>query len=395
MSGRQNILMVAFQNHHRSNGGMESATRIFEALASDFNWTLLTNRDSERSRRWSANGAIVEQFHFDEGVPRWRRGLQQAALFRLLLLRARAGKTDVIHANDIRAAHVAMSVAFLLRLPMIFTIRDTKAEGNRYSQAWHRVARNVFRAVTLSEEMGYIMSRDLGVSRDRLRTINSIVDLGSFAPVPDEQRAILRRTLDIGHEEIALGIVASVRAKKGQLGFLRYVMPAIGYKIPGVRLHLLGDFRPDQDDYARACLAAVEEFRLQKQVIFHGFAADIASWLRALDVVVVSSAYEGLARSMIESMACGVPVISFDVCSAREMLKQTGAGIVVSQGDHAGMAEAVVSLCHDTQKRRNMGVRGRSVAEARFREDRVATAWREVYGEALDSNPNRVAKCSK
>ena len=41
---------------------MESATQIFETLADDFRWTLLTNRETPRTERWRAGGARVVRF---------------------------------------------------------------------------------------------------------------------------------------------------------------------------------------------------------------------------------------------------------------------------------------------------------------------------------------------
>lgn len=63
------ILFAAYQTDRGSNGGMESATRIFEALAGEFRWTLMTNRETPRTERWRAGGARVVRFGFDENDP--------------------------------------------------------------------------------------------------------------------------------------------------------------------------------------------------------------------------------------------------------------------------------------------------------------------------------------
>jgi glycosyltransferase involved in cell wall biosynthesis len=86
---------------------------------------------------------------------------------------------------------------------------------------------------------------------------------------------------------------------------------------------------------------------------------------------------------MIEGMATGVPVVSFDVCSAAEMLTATGAGIVVPQGDHIGLAGALAELAQSPDRRAAMGGRGRAAAEQRFDPLAVAARYRQLYAEVL------------
>ena len=82
---------------------------------------------------------------------------------------------------------------------------------------------------------------------------------------------------------------------------------------------------------------------------------------------------------MIEAMACGTPVVSVDVCSAREMLEPTGAGIVVGLNDWSALAAELRKLCNDPDKRAKMGRAGRDAAVARFSTQRVADDWRDLY----------------
>ena len=82
---------------------------------------------------------------------------------------------------------------------------------------------------------------------------------------------------------------------------------------------------------------------------------------------------------MIESLACGTPVVSFDVCSAREVLEAHACGIVVPQGDHAGLAAALAALGRDPARRRALGERGARAARELFDPERMMAAYRELY----------------
>ncbi|EDM69918.1 putative transferase [Roseobacter sp. AzwK-3b] len=367
------ILFAAYQTDRGSNGGMESATHIFEALADDFRWTLLTNRETPRNARWRAGGARVLNFAFDEGAGRIARSAQLS----LAATRALALSANILHGNDIRGVQILLYAARLRRVPLALTLRDTKPESDRYSASWHRIAQRLDALITLSDDMAQRVGDRLPVPAARRHTINSIVDLDAFHPPDPNHRAASRACLGIGAEECAVGMVAGVFDKKRQLEVIRDVLPQLADL--HVRLHLVGDFKPHTESYAQVCADMVAALGLEDRVVFHGFRSDVADWMAALDIVLVASRREGLARCMIEAMACGTPVVSVDVCSAREMLESTGAGIVVGMDDWAGLAAALRDLSTDSKKRAAMGQRGREAALARFSTQRVAQSWHDLY----------------
>lgn len=367
------ILFAAYQTDRGSNGGMESATRIFEALADEFRWTLMTNRETPRTVRWRAGGAQVVRFAFDDDAGKIARGAQLG----LAAARALALRADILHGNDIRGVQALLPAARLWRAPLALTLRDTKPGDERYGAHWHRVARRLDALITLSDDMARRVGDRLPVPAARRHTINSIVDLDTFRPPDPDHRAALRARLGIGAGECAIGMIAGVFDKKRQLEVIRDVLPQLA-GLP-LRLHLVGDFQPETEPYARACADMVAEQGLEDRVVFHGFRSDVADWLAALDIALVASRREGLARCMIEAMACGTPVVSVDVCSAREMLEPTGAGIVVGPDDWAGLTAALRALCTDPDRCAAMGRAGREAALARFSTQRVAEGWRDLY----------------
>ncbi|WP_246156741.1 glycosyltransferase family 4 protein [Aquicoccus porphyridii] len=370
-------MFAAYQVERGSNGGMESATRIFEALADDFRWTLLTNRETPRTERWRAGGARVVQFGFEEEAGKFARGVQLSlAAARALTLRA-----DILHSNDIRGAQVLLPAAKLSNTPLALTLRGMKPEREHYGANWYRVFRRLDALITLSDDMAQQVDGRLPVPLERIHTISSIVDLDTFRPVKSADRAEVRAKLRLEDHEIAIGLIAGVFEIKRQLDVIREVLAHL--KDLPIRLHLVGDFKPTTDKYARACADMVESQGLGDRVVFHGFRRDVADWLVAVDVALVASRREGLARCMIEAMACGTPVVSVDVCSAREMLQETGAGIVVGLDDWPGLAIALRELCKDPDKRATMGRAGRDAAVTRFSTQKVADDWRDLYASLV------------
>jgi glycosyltransferase involved in cell wall biosynthesis len=125
---------------------------------------------------------------------------------------------------------------------------------------------------------------------------------------------------------------------------------------PGVRLRLVGE-GPDQ----AAIESQVRVLGLGDRVELAGFHRNPEADLRAADVVVIPSRYDGMALVLLEAMACGAAIVATRVagCEALE-----GAGVLIPVEDPGALAEAVDALLADPGRRRSLGQAARErVAE--------------------------------
>jgi glycosyltransferase involved in cell wall biosynthesis len=81
--------------------------------------------------------------------------------------------------------------------------------------------------------------------------------------------------------------------------------------------------------------------------------------LSQMDVVVSSSHYESFGRSLVEAMACGLPVFATAVGGVPEVVDHGGTGFLVPPRDPHVLAEAVARVLQDGDLRRDMGNKGR------------------------------------
>jgi glycosyltransferase involved in cell wall biosynthesis len=370
---------------------VESVTQVIERLEG-FRVTVVTQRETPVNDRWRRAGAGVEVWSlpYAMGSPLrgagWRDGRVARALSMAAtnlrfarLLRARGAR--VAHCNDISALMHAGFGARLAGARVIHNLRALKPEGERYGFRWRVAHRLAHVTAVLSEEMRRgLVERALppgGAGADRVRVIRTGLDGARLSPAAPAAREALRASLGIGAGEFAVGYLAVVNSRKGQLPLVRHTLPALREELPAARVYFVGGADPLEPGYAEECRRAAAA--CGDAARFVGFTPRVEDWYRALDAVVLASNSEGLARSMIESLACGTPVVSFDVCSAREVLEAHACGVVVPQGDYAGLAAALAALGRDPARRRALGERGARAARELFDPERMMAAYRALY----------------
>ncbi|MFF5446865.1 glycosyltransferase [Streptomyces sp. NPDC012888] len=206
------------------------------------------------------------------------------------------------------------------------------------------------------------------------------VDLEHFRPAgpdPAQDKAAARAGLDLpaafrGDGPLAV-CVGRLCQQKGQDVLLR-AWPEVLATVPGARLALVGD-GPDAERLRRAAPPGV---------LFPGAAADIRPWLRAADLVVLPSRWEGMALAPLEAMACGRPVLVSDVSGARESLPPgQGRLCLVPPEQPTPLAKALGELLADPDLLDRLGRQAQQHARTDFDVRRATDAVTGLYHELL------------
>ncbi len=185
--------------------------------------------------------------------------------------------------------------------------------------------------------------RRWGLAEERLHVMRNGVDLQRFRPVPREQA---REQLGLHGGPILL-CVGNLLTHKGQ-ALLIEAMPLLLARHPQATLQLIGE-GPDRQRLEH--LAA--QLGVAQQVRFVGTVpnTELLNWYSAADVSLLASEREGWANVLLESMACGTPVIATDVGGSAEVIGGSCAGRLLLQRSPAALAESIAALLADMPTR--------------------------------------------
>ena len=117
---------------------------------------------------------------------------------------------------------------------------------------------------------------------------------------------------------------------------------------PDARLLLVGDrLRSNIDganEYHTVVRKLIAELGISEQCTFLGNRDDVELVYPACDITVLSSLREGLPNALLESMACGIPVVTTDVSDNSYVVREGETGFLVAVGDEAKMAHRIQLL---------------------------------------------------
>ena len=270
-----------------------------------------------------------------------------------------------VHQYGFQAA-LAVALGKVLHRPVVLKLMNTGTDGIAAAMGsgvagyiLGYLHRRASACIAISDETREEAIR-FGVPPERIHLIPNGVVSREFHPASLEERNAARRALGLNCERLVL-YIGRLAPEKNPLGLLD-AWAAVDTKArEGALLALVGD-GPHRDKVQ----AKAQAPNLAGGVHLAGHCSNVATWYRAADLYVISSHNEGLSNSMIEALACGLPVISTRVSGSSILLESPTAGLVVDGGNVGNLAGALESLILDKSMRTRLGENARLTFETRF-----------------------------
>ena len=203
------------------------------------------------------------------------------------------------------------------------------------------------------------------------------MDVDRFRPGPDASAAAL-----------TIGYFGRIAPEKG-IHRLCDAYAALRGRgaIEGCRVELAGYLGPEHADYWRSIESGNAGRGLAGDIHYRGELEldDKVAFLQSLDLFVVPAEYDDpKGLSLIEAMACGVPVVAPRRGTYTELVERTGGGVLVEPEDAVGLEQALAALAADPERRAELGRRAAEGVRARYSTGEMTTRALDVYARLTD-----------
>ena len=230
--------------------------------------------------------------------------------------------------------------------------------------------KNVDGFLSVSEYYAEFMPRYLGIPREKIRVVPLGINPHGFE---------LREPNRSG--PFTVGFLGRVAPEKG-LHVLAEAYRLVRKELPEARLEVAGYMAADCKSYLAGVQRQLRDAGLAGEFQYHGVIdrADKIAFLRKLDVMSLPATYdEPKGVSLLEAMACGVPLVQPRRGAFTEIVESTGGGILVRPDDPADLAEGILKIARDRKLAEELGANGfRGVREhysAAHMADRLLDAY--------------------
>lgn len=311
--------------------------------------------------------------------------------YRQLLQLLKELKPELLHTHSSKAGIIGRFAARKLGLPCVHTIHGASFHfgQNRfahrlYQELERQAAKSTDKWISVCDAMTdqYVAA---GIApREKFVTIYSGFDVEPFLSPPRPPQ-IVRSELGLSPDDVVIGKVARMFPLKGHEYIVRSAKTVVE-KCPNVRFLLVGDgiLRPQFE-------AELTAMGIRDRFVFTGLVppSQVPELIHAMDIVVHTSVWEGLARVLPQGLIAGKPVVSYDIDGAKEVVFPGQTGFLVPPRSIDELSTALCELASDPALRQRLGETGRARFTNQFRHQTMTSQIRDVYAEVIEGRTQK------
>jgi glycosyltransferase involved in cell wall biosynthesis len=266
----------------------------------------------------------------------------------------RKEKPQIVHTHLFKSDFHGRLAARLAGVPIVVsTLHNCNAWARNplFGLIYGFTTKFADRIIAVADEVRDYVIRYFRILPEKVITIPNAVSIERFEGKSKEGLA-LRKEFDISHDAPLLGIVGRLEPQKDHENYLHAAV-RIHKNNQDARFLIVGE------GYLRDRLIALaNSLDLKEVVIFCGSRKDIPAVMAALDILVISSSYEGLPVVLLEAMAASRPIVSTAVSGVLSVVEDGVTGILVDPSNSNALADACLRLIGNPELRKKMGQNG-------------------------------------
>lgn len=309
------------------------------------------------------------------------RNKADLGMIRKLAVLIQEGNFDLVHTHGVRANLLGRLAARLAGCQKVVTTVHSLLEKD-YQGTISRTANNLAeRSTRFLTDHFIAVSQGLkdrlvagGISAGRITVIYNGISVEGIRHSAGAGPALKMEST------ARVGIVARLHAVKGHRYFLEaarevlLLRPEASFLIVGE-----GPCRPVLEKLAGS-------LRIDDRVTFTGFVEEIYALMAGLDLLVISSLWEGFGLTAAEAMVLGVPVVATNVGGLPEVVRHGETGLLVPPADAPALAQGIIWMLGHPREARDMAEKGGEVVQQKFTAGEMARRTLELYRRVAAEN---------
>ncbi|OGO20956.1 MAG: hypothetical protein A2Z15_02870 [Chloroflexi bacterium RBG_16_50_11] len=345
-----------------------------------FTTDVLDGRNRIKERRETADGIEIRRFRNWSNYVAFRHRIFLSPGM-ISAMRKDLKSFDIVHLNEFRTLQNLMAHHYAMKYEVPYVVQT---RGSLINVAAKQGLKSLFDAIggrTLLRDASRLIAlapleveqyKSYGVEAGKIDIIPNGIDLSEYDNLPP--RGGFRQKHGIGEEQKVILFLGRLHQTKG-IDLLINAFAGLAKDLSDARLVVAG---PD-DGYLPALKNLTAELKLEEKVIFTGPVygeQKLAAYVDA-DVYALTSSFEAFGISILESLACGTPVVVTDRCGIADIIRDK-AGLVVPY-DTAPLKDALRQMLGNEQKRQQYGRDGQALVRGKYGWGAIAEEMEGVY----------------
>ncbi|MDD5368675.1 MAG: glycosyltransferase [Anaerolineaceae bacterium] len=289
-------------------------------------------------------------------------------------------KPSIIHSYLFTANFYSRLAGWFLNIPVIISERSSEINKEFPFRIIDRIMKPLAFCMIANSSSGAIIA----INHNEIDAKNAFV-IHNGIPITNNSCSLIPSKficgLNIPANHKVIGIIGRLCDAKDHETFFKSILIA-KQKFTNISILCIGD-GPLRGRLQRL----VRELQIDDIVIFTGTRNDIPDIMRILDILVLSSKYEGMPNVILEAMLANKPVISTNVGGVPEVVIDGVTGILVEPHDPTRLANAICKLLSDPILGKQMGDCGRQRVEKDFTIEKMVHETHKVYEYCLSKIP--------
>ncbi len=283
-------------------------------------------------------------------------------------------KFDVIHAHAAKAHTVCAFGKLFNKKSLVYTRRvDYKPKDNPITFFKYR---NTNMIVAISEFVAKTIKAYIGTDIS-VKVIYSAVDTKLKNRVDDKKVLSIK---DSYKGNIIVGSVAALTDQKNIPNLIKAATYVIK-QYPKTQFIVLGQGRLKANLENMIKIEGLDErFKLV------GFKRDIENYIKAFDIFVLPSDFEGLGSSILSAMILNVPVVATDAGGVREAVINNKTGLLIPRNNPTLLANAILNIMENSQLREYLTRHAYEFIISKFSVEHMVDKYLQIYGTLLNNH---------